>query len=182
MSKNDHVLLKSVVTCLPPSSGRVSDAPRRARKTLLLIHTRNHEWPRNVALSVPIPSLSLPFSKIHLIRRAKLCRPVHIVVLKIVPTRTRIRGKLSSHSILTSLLKDLQPPVIGLLIYNPKHVRNPQYCLSLDPNHVHKLLCSSLLYPNRLLNLLDHLLNHLRLLHLLLLYSPRASCRPINGS
>src|SRR5687767_9603942 len=55
--------------------------PKRARKTFLLIHTRNHtrnhEWPRNVALGVPIHSLSLPFSKIILIRRPKLFRPVY---------------------------------------------------------------------------------------------------------
>jgi hypothetical protein len=65
----------------------------------------------------------------------------------------------------------------SLLIYNPKHVRKPQYALSLYPNHVRKLLYSSiLLYPNYLL---DYLLN--LLYPLLLLYSPRASCRPTNG-
>jgi hypothetical protein len=111
-------------------------------------------------------------------------------VLKTVPTRTRIRGKLYSHSILISLPKGLQPLVIGvrrlfrfLLINNPKHVRKPQYALPLYPNHDLKLLCSSLfLYLNRLLDyLLDHPLDHLNLLHPLFLYSPRASCRSNNG-
>jgi hypothetical protein len=183
----------------PLSAGRVSVPPRRSRKTFLLIYARNHEWPRNVALNVPIHSPSLPFSKILLIRRAKLFRLIYNVVLKIVPTR--IRGKLCSYSILMSLLKDLQPPVIGvrrlfLLIYNPKHVRNPQYSLSFDPNYVRKLPCSSLVYPNRLLDhhllllypnrLFDHFLllypNRLLDHHLLLPYSLRASSRPINES
>jgi hypothetical protein len=101
----------------------------------------------------------------------------------VLKDRRDIRGKLYRHSILMSLLKDLESPVLSLrrllrsllLIYNQKHARNPQYGLSLHPNHVRKLLSSSfLLCPN---HLLDHLLDHL-----LLPYSPRASCRPINGS
>jgi hypothetical protein len=90
------------------------------------------------------------------------------------------RGTLSNHSILMSLLKDLQLPVLSLrrllrslLIYYPKRARNPQYALSLHSKHVRKPRYSSLLYPN-----------HTRkpLCFHLLLYSLQASCRPINGS
>jgi hypothetical protein len=89
-----------------------------------------------------------------------------------------IRGRLSNHSMLISLPKDQQPPALSpqrllpsLLKYTPKFIQYPQYALSLHPNHVQKPLCSSFLYPNRLN----------QLLHPLLLYSPRASCRQING-
>jgi hypothetical protein len=91
------------------SSGYVSDAPKRVRKTFLLIYTRNYKWPRNITLSIPIHILFLPFSKILLIRRARLFRPVYYIVVKIV--LIRIRGKLYSHLILISFLKGLQPLV-----------------------------------------------------------------------
>jgi hypothetical protein len=109
-------------------SGCVSDAPRRVRKTFLLIYTRNYKWPRNVTLSILIYTLFLPFSKILLIRKARLFRPVYYIMVKIV--LIRIREKFCSYSILISFLKDLQPLVISiqslsLYIHNPKYVWNP---------------------------------------------------------
>jgi hypothetical protein len=64
----------------------------------------------------------------------------------------RNKRNASNHSILMAFLKDLQSPVLSLrrllqsllVIYNPKHVWNPRCTLSLYPNHVRKLLCSSL--------------------------------------
>jgi hypothetical protein len=110
------------------SSGCVSDAPRRIRKTFLLIYTRNYKWPRNIALSMLIYIFFLPFSKIFLIRRTRFFRPVYYIVVKIV--LTRIKGKLCSYLILISFLKDLQPLVISIqsfffYIYNPKYIWNP---------------------------------------------------------
>jgi hypothetical protein len=109
------------------SSGYVSDAPRRVRKTFLLIYTRNYKWPRNITLSIFIYTLFLPFSKILLIRKVRLFRPIYYIVVKIV--LTRIKRKLYSHSILISFLKGLQPPVISirslsLYIHNPKYIWN----------------------------------------------------------
>jgi hypothetical protein len=136
------------------SSGYISDAPRRVRKTFLLIYTWNYKWPRNIALSIFIYTLFLPFSKILLIQRARLFRPIYYIMVKIV--LTRIKKKLYSHSILISFLKGLQPLVINIrsfsfYIYNPKHIWNLQYSFSLDSNYVRKFFCLSLfLYPNRL--------------------------------
>jgi hypothetical protein len=107
------------------SSGCVSDAPRRVRKTFLLIYTRNYKWPRNIILSMLIHTFFLLFSKILLIRKARLFRPIYYIVVKIV--LTRIKEKLYSYSILISFLKGLQPPVISIrslsfYIHNPKHI------------------------------------------------------------
>jgi hypothetical protein len=109
-------------------SGYISDAPKRVRKTFLLIYTRNYKWPRNITLSIPIYTFFLFFLKILLIRKARFFRPIYHIVVKIV--LIRIRGKLYSHSILISFLKGLQPLIINiqsfsLYIYNPKHVWNP---------------------------------------------------------
>jgi hypothetical protein len=110
------------------SSGYVSDASRRVQKTFLLIYTRNYKWPRNIILSIPIHTLFLFFSKIFLIRKARLFRPIYYIVVKIV--LTRIKEKLYSYSILISFLKNLQPLVIGIrslsfYIHNPKYIWNP---------------------------------------------------------
>jgi hypothetical protein len=87
--------------------------------------------------------LPLPFLPIPLIQSAKLSRPV----LHTVQSTARIgrRGTLSNHSVLMSLLKDRQIPVLSLrrllrslLMYDPKRARDPQYALSLHPNHVRK--------------------------------------------
>jgi hypothetical protein len=88
-----------------------------------------------------------------------------------------------------SLLKDAQLPVLSrrrflllllLLMYDQKRSRNPQYALSLHPNHVCKPIYSPLLlYPDHLQKPLCFHLYHV--FHILL-YSLRASCRPINGS
>jgi hypothetical protein len=108
-------------------------------------------------------------------QRARFALPV--LSAAVIIGRVGIRGWLHSHSTRMSLLKDLPPPFLSLQrflrsplpISNPKHAQNPQYGLSLHPNHVRKLFCSSLLYPNRFLtHLLDHLLflDHvLNLLH-----------------
>jgi hypothetical protein len=107
-------------------------------------------------------------------------------VAKVV--RAGIRGKLSSHSTLISLLKGVQSPVLSLrrllrpllLIYDAKHARNHLYALSLYPNHVRQPLSSSLLYPNYGWKPLCFYL--LDLLHPpFLLPSLRASCWRING-
>jgi hypothetical protein len=107
------------------SSGYVSDAPRRVRKTFLLIYTRNYKWPRNITLSILIHTLFFLFLKILLIRKARLFRPIYYIMVKIV--LTRIKRKLYSYLILISFLKSLQPLVINirslsLYIYNPKHI------------------------------------------------------------
>jgi hypothetical protein len=109
-------------------SGYVSDAPKRVWKIFLLIYTRNYKWPRNITLSIFIHTFFLLFLKILLIRKVRFFRPVYYVVVKII--LIRIRGKLYNHSILISLLKNLQPPVISirslsLYIHNPKHIWNP---------------------------------------------------------
>jgi hypothetical protein len=109
-------------------SGYVSDAPKRVWKIFLLIYTRNYKWPRNITLSIFIHTFFLLFLKILLIRKVRFFRPVYYVVVKFI--LIRIRGKLYNHSILISLLKNLQPPVISirslsLYIHNPKHIWNP---------------------------------------------------------
>jgi hypothetical protein len=110
------------------SSGCVSDAPRRVRKTFLLIYTRNYKWPRNITLSIFIYTFFLLFSKILLIRKARLFRSIYYIIVKIV--LTRIKGKFYSYLILIFFLKGLQLFVISIrslffYIYNPKHVWNP---------------------------------------------------------
>jgi hypothetical protein len=107
------------------SSGYISDAPKRVRKTFLLIYTRNYKWPRNIILSMPIHIFFFFFSKIFLIRKARLFRPIYYIVVKIM--LTKIKRKLYSYSILISFLKNLQPLVINiqslsLYIHNPKYI------------------------------------------------------------
>jgi hypothetical protein len=106
-------------------SGCVSDAPRRVRKTFLLIYTRNYKWPRNITLSILIYTLFFLFSKILLIRKIRLFRPIYYIMVKIV--LTRIKRKLYNYLILIFFLKGLQPLVINiqslsLYIYNPKYI------------------------------------------------------------
>jgi hypothetical protein len=147
MRKINHVIFKRVVTCstLVDSLGALRTL---FLETSLLLRTRNLRWPQNVALSALIYSLPLPFLQVPPIQRAKLFRPI----LHAVRSTARMgrRGTLSNHSILMSLIKGLQLPVLSLrgllrslLMYDPKRARNPQYAYSPHPNHVRKLLCSS---------------------------------------